>query len=91
MKTVIHIKTDKAVKEGAQKIAKEIGVPLSTVVNAQLKQFIRDKSVYLSTIPRMTPYLEKRIAQAEKDFKAGKNISPAFSSADEAIRYLERQ
>ena len=49
----------------------------------QLKDFIRNKSVYLSTVPRMTPYLEKIIEKAEKDYKAGKNISGPFSSAKE--------
>ena len=56
----------------------------------QLKDFIRNKSVYLSTVPRMNPYLEKIIGKAEKDYKAGKNISPAFSSADEMIEWLEK-
>ena len=90
MKTVIHLKTDKDVKVRAQKIARELGIPLSTVINAQLKQFIRDQSVHLSRIPRMTPYLEKRALQTEQDFKAGKNISPPLSSPEEIIRYLKQ-
>lgn len=90
MKTIINIKADKEVKEMAQKVAKELGVPLSTIINAQLKEFIRNKSVHLSIAPRMTPYLEKIVGKALKNYKIGKNISPAFNSADEAIAWLEK-
>ncbi|PJC22071.1 MAG: type II toxin-antitoxin system antitoxin, RelB/DinJ family, partial [Candidatus Yonathbacteria bacterium CG_4_9_14_0_2_um_filter_43_16] len=41
MKTaMINIKTDKAVKEEAQKLAAELGFSLSALVTASLKQFV---------------------------------------------------
>jgi len=89
MKTMINIKADKEVKEEAQKTAKELGVPLSTVINAFLKEFVRNKSVSFSAVPRMTPYLERVLDEVEKDIKGGKNMSPAFSSAKEANAYLD--
>ena len=46
--TILNIKTDKKLKAEAQKIAGEIGVPLSTVINAFLKQFVRDKEITFS-------------------------------------------
>ncbi len=88
MKTMINIKTDKEVKEGAQGVAREIGVPLSTIVNAYLKEFIRTREVRLVAPPKMTPHLEKVIAAAKKDYKNKKNISPIFSSAQKATNYL---
>src|SRR3989344_6474301 len=45
MKTVITLKADKEVKESAQKVAAELGLTLSAVVNASLKQFVREKSL----------------------------------------------
>jgi addiction module RelB/DinJ family antitoxin len=88
-KTVINIKADKKVKEKAQKIAGELGLPLGTIINAYLRQFVRNREVYFSTIPKMTPELEELIGQARKDFKAGKNISPTFSSTKEMDKYLD--
>ena len=38
MKTMINIKADKEVKESAQRVAAELGLPLSTVINAYLKE-----------------------------------------------------
>ena len=90
MKTsVINIKTDEETKKKAQEMAKELGLTLSAIINAYLKQAVKSGEVHFSTY-RMTPYLEKRIEQVEKDIKAGRNLSPGFESADEAIAWLHR-
>lgn len=89
MKTLISIKADKEVKEKAQKLAKELGLPLSTVINAYLRQFIRNKEVYFSVAPKMIPGLEVIIGQARRDIKSKKNISPVFSSAQAMDEHLD--
>ena len=89
MKTVINIKANKEVKENAQKLAKELGLSLSDVINASLRNFIRTREVYFSAIPRMIPEFERFIGNIEKDIKARKNLSSAFSSSDEINNYLD--
>lgn len=77
MKTILNIKTEKELKENAQLTAKEIGIPLSTAINAFLKQFVRDKEITLSSnnaIP--TPYLQRIIAEAEKEYVRGDSTDP---------------
>ncbi len=88
--TMINIKTDKKVKEDAQKLAKELGFTLSSLITASLKQFIRTRSVSFSAGYEMTPYLEGVLTEVEKDIKTGKNLSPKFSSAKDASEYLNR-
>ena len=46
MKVIINIKTEKEIKENAQSIAKEMGISLSDVINASLRNFIRTREVY---------------------------------------------
>jgi addiction module RelB/DinJ family antitoxin len=89
MKTLINIKADKEVKDGAQALAQELGLPLSVVVNAYLKDFIRNRGINISAVPRMSRQLETIIGGVEKDLATGKNISRAFSSAKDAGRYLD--
>ncbi|MFP4539873.1 MAG: type II toxin-antitoxin system RelB/DinJ family antitoxin [Candidatus Paceibacterota bacterium] len=89
MKTVINIKADKEVKENAQKVAQELGLPLSVVINAFLKDFIRNRGVAFSAIPRMTSTLENLLGKVEEDIAENKNMSKAFSSAEEANEYLD--
>lgn len=86
--TMINIKTDKKVKEEAQKLAEELGFTLSSFVTASLKQFIRTRSVSFSASYQMTPYLEGVLDEVEKDLKTGKNLSPKFTNAKDMDAYL---
>ena len=89
MKTaIINIKTDAGIKKQAQELAEELGFSLSAIVTASLKQFVRTREVQFSAVHSMTPYLEGVIEEMEKDIKAGKNISPAFTNARAASAYL---
>ena len=89
MKTIITVKSDKAIKEHAQKIAKDLGLSLSDVINASLRNFINTREVHFKAIPKMTPKLERIVARVEKDIRNNKNVSPAFYTAHEAVSYLE--
>lgn len=46
--TAIYIKTKPETKEKAQKVAKELWLSLSVIVNGYLKQFIKTKTVTFS-------------------------------------------
>lgn len=86
--TILNIKTDKKLKADAQKVASELGVPLSTVMNAFLKQFVRDKEITFSANQhRPTPYLIGLIEEAQREYEAGETAGP-FETADEFIKQL---
>jgi len=87
MKTQINLKIDPSVKVGAQKKARALGLSLSSVVNASLKQFSRTGELYLSTSNKMTPYLEKIIGEAKEEYK-NKNFHGPFDSAEKTIEDL---
>ena len=89
MKILINIKADKEVKEGAQELARELGLPLSIVVNAYLKDFIRNRGINISVVPRMSRQLETILGDVERDLVVSKNVSRGFSSAKDAGRYLD--
>jgi len=88
MKTVINIKTDKEVKRNAQRVAEDLGFSLSAVINAYLKQFVRNKEVYFGLVPQMSSELEKLLGKVETDIREKRNISPAFSSEKELKNHL---
>ncbi|MFT7507208.1 MAG: antitoxin component of RelBE/YafQ-DinJ toxin-antitoxin module [Acidimicrobiales bacterium] len=88
MKTVLNVKTDVEVKKKAQELAKHLGVPLSTVVNAYLKEFIYSGEFTLRAEPRLRPEVAKRIDKAMEESKDGKNLSPAFTTVEDFAKYL---
>lgn len=54
-KTLI-VKVDPKIKDEITRFAKNIGVPVSIVVNAVLKEVIRTQMVVLSLLPGLSPY-----------------------------------
>ncbi|MBI2018227.1 type II toxin-antitoxin system RelB/DinJ family antitoxin [Candidatus Daviesbacteria bacterium] len=88
---VVVAKVDPKTKKEAQATAEALGMPLSVVIKAFLKQFIRTKSVEFSARDEEpSEYLKNAIRQAEKDWKAGRT-SPAFKTGEEAVAWLEKQ
>ena len=86
----MHIKVDKDIKERSSKLASHLGVPLSTIVNASLRNFVRPETFSVSAGEEMTPYMEHWLAEVEKDKRAGKNMSGPFGSVAELKAHLSR-
>ena len=88
--TVVTTKIDPQTKKEAMATAEVLGVPLSVVIKAFLKQFIRTKTVTFSaTVEEPSQYLIDLVKKAREDRKAGK-ASPTFDNAEDAIKWLNR-
>ena len=88
IKTIFNIKTDPSTKQQIQEFAAELGVPVSVIMNAQIKQMLRDRKIILSTELEPSPYLVKIMEQVEKDLKTGKNMTKTLSKK-EALDHLK--
>ncbi|MEK7532687.1 MAG: hypothetical protein AAB579_03745 [Patescibacteria group bacterium] len=88
-KTLISIKADQEVKENAQQLAGDLGLSLSDIMNAALRNFIRTREVYFSSIPEMTPELERLLGPIECDIRTRKNLSPSFNTFTELEAHLD--
>lgn len=91
MKTVLSIKTDVEVKEKAQALAKHLGIPLSTVVNAQLKAFIESGEFRVTRERELRPEVKAELKKAIAEVKAGIGLSPAFDTVDDMVKWLESE
>lgn len=87
---VINIKTELETKKRAQQVASEIGVSLSALINAYLRELVRTKKVQFSLGEEPSPYLIKIMKKAEKNLEAGK-ASPLFRTGGEAVKWLEER
>lgn len=86
----INIKTEPRIKAEAQKTAKEIGINLSSIINAFLRQFIKTKTITFSALDEApSEYLLKSIKKSEEDIKAGRITK--FKSGKDALKYLDRE
>jgi len=67
MNTTLTIKMEKKLRDDAKKTAQTLGVPLTTVMNAMIRQFVRDRRLVLEDcpFPSHTPNAETRKAIQE--------------------------
>jgi antitoxin component of RelBE/YafQ-DinJ toxin-antitoxin module len=91
MKTVISVKVDKDVRDKARKVAKRIGLPLSTIVNQQLKQFAAAQRIEFAEPLIPNAKTRKLLDEAMRDWREGRmdTFSPVFSSASEMDAALD--
>ncbi|OGZ12409.1 MAG: hypothetical protein A3D67_00685 [Candidatus Lloydbacteria bacterium RIFCSPHIGHO2_02_FULL_51_22] len=86
-KTLINIKIDKTLKVKVQKVAKELGFPLGTLINAYLRDLVRERRVVISAGLTPNTRTMKILEEIEEDIKNDRNASGPFNR-EEAIAYL---
>lgn len=91
MNTVLNVKLDPTLKRQAQAAAKALGLPISTVVAAGLRDFVRTRSITISDEPRLKPEIEAELLKLEKDITKRKDLSPAFTNIDDAVAWLDSE
>lgn len=85
----INVRTDRETKIEAQKVASSLGLNLSRLINAYLKEIIRSKKVEFSTKrEKPSPYLIRCIKEAEEDIKNGDYYS--FNNPKDAVKFLDK-
>lgn len=87
---VINIKTTPETKTEVQKVARELGVSVSSLVNSFLKDIIRTKRVTLRADEKLNKQTLAAIKKAQEDRKKGL-ASPIFSTISEMRRWFDEQ
>lgn len=73
---IINFQTDKETKEKAQKIANDLGLSLSSVLNLYLKHFTRTKQINF------------KIEEVEK-IEEKKEDQKVFSESEDVLKFLK--
>ena len=75
------------IKKEAQKVAAELGMSLSAIINGFLSHLVKTKTVVFTASEEPTQYLLNALKESEGDVKAGR-VSPKFKTAKDSIRWL---
>ena len=90
MTTQVIFKIDKKLKEQAMKKAQSEGLPLALVLKFATRAYVKGAlDVKLVMQPKLKPAIHQGLLKISKDIKHGKNLSPGFDNAKEAIAYLK--
>lgn len=88
MKTTTSIKLDTEVKRKAAKLAKQLGLSLSCVINTSLKTFVNERRVVFSVTPEFNEKTKKKMSELHRDAINGKNIVGPFEDVDSLKKSL---
>jgi len=89
MSTVINIKVDPKVKFKAQKVAADLGLTLSRVINVYLHQFIRTEDLHVSLRgEKPSLFLISAIKEAEAD--KHKKVGHSFPNSEAAVGFIDK-
>lgn len=88
MDTTITIKTNKTLLKQSKKLAEELGITLTGVVNSFLKQFVRERKFSVSAEPMPTKEKMALLEQISKEMDSGEFSGP-FTDVDELFKHLK--
>lgn len=87
-KITTSVKLDKDIKEKASELANQLGLSLSSVVNATLRQFVAEKGLSLQLDPPFNKKTEKEMLKIMDDIEKGKNLVGPFETVEELEKDL---
>lgn len=85
--TILSLKTKKQVKELAQMRAKQLGIPLGTLVNAFLRNLGQTGEIHFTVSEPITPQMTKIIHEMRAEIANGDSYGPF--DIDEAEEFLD--
>ena len=89
MNTTITIKTNKSLREAAKMMAEELGLSLTAVMNAYLKQFVRERKFSVSAEAMPSKRKLALWEQISREADEGRGIAGPFSDAESLFKHLK--
>ena len=90
--TQVIFNIDKALKQKAQKKAKQQGLSYTDILHMSTKAYV-EGTIEPGMVVKETfnPKTKKILDKALKNVREGKNLSPTFDNAQDAIAYLKNR
>lgn len=90
MTSQVVFRIDKKLKERAIKKAQNEGLPFTAILTLATQAYVKgDLDVRLVTQPKLNAKTRRELLKISKDIRQGKNLSPPFDTAKEAIAFLK--
>ena len=90
--TVLNVKISKELKKQAQETAKALGLPMSTIVAASLRDIVARRSITISDQPRLRPEVEAELLEMSRQYQDGKlEVSPLFDNVQDSVTWLREE
>lgn len=90
---MLSVKTDVKLKAKAQKVARNLGLPLGTIVNRYLQQLVTEQRVVFERPEIPNAETRRAIEETWKALETGnmKGFSPVFTTSEEMDEWLKKR
>ena len=89
MKTMINIKTDVKIKKEAQKVARQMGIPLSAIINSQLRQLVVDRRATFEAPYKVRLHVARQLEKASEEMDAHPERYKSYTDVGEFTAHLD--
>ena len=90
MTSQVVFRIDKKLKDKAIKKAQNEGLPFAAVLKLATKAYVEgDLDVQLVTQRKLNAKTRRELRRISQDIRQGKNLSPPFDNAKDAVAYLK--
>lgn len=89
MKTTTSVKIDQSVKAAAAKLAGQMGLTLSAVINSSLREFVNSKKIVFQIHPVLNTKTQKRLLLLSRDVRNKKNLIGPFNNPSDVMKSLK--
>jgi len=90
MASQVIFKIDEKLKERAMKKARKEGIAFASVLKLATKAYVDGAlQVQLVAQPKLNAKTRRELLRISQDIRQGKNLSPSFGNAKDAIAYLK--
>jgi hypothetical protein len=90
MTSQVIFTVDTKLKQRAMKKAQREGLPFAAILKLATKAYVEGSFDVGIVDPPFNAKTKREITQALKDIEEGKNLSPVFTTTEEAIAYLRK-
>lgn len=67
--TTLRVRIDSDLRTQAEGLARDLGLGIGVIISCYLKEFVRNRSIELSVLPRLEPELEQEILRAIQNYR----------------------
>ncbi|HEY4515278.1 MAG TPA: hypothetical protein VJJ22_03980 [Candidatus Paceibacterota bacterium] len=86
---IINIKAEPKLKRQAQRVAANLGLPLGTVLNNYLRQFVVDQRVEFRHPLMPNKATARSLRAIDRDIAKGRNMSKVYTTIAEMDTHLD--
>lgn len=84
----ITVKIDADVKQQSQRLARRLGLSLSSIVENKLREVVAERRVVFEEEHIPNEKTAKELVKIEADIKAGRNLSKTFTTFEQLEKHL---